>query len=195
MTFESDTTRAIERRETDDREIEGRPAPRIGRTPILFAALVVVAALAIVLAPGDAQPFAARVAILALGIVAAWKVLGRSAAVTASSPEQFERDLRQPLVPATEIAGLRSIETDLRMSTASAFGLEFRLKPMLRDLATWRLARNHGVDLAAAPEAARHILGEPLWDLIRPADTFPEFRSAGAPIEDVQAGLDRLERI
>ncbi len=168
---------------------------RAARGPLLFAGLAAVAALAIFVSPPDGQPFAARLAILALGIVAAWKVLGRSAAVTASTPERFELDLRQPPVPVTEISGLRSVETDLRMSTASAFGLEFRLKPMLRELATWRLARNHGVDLTASPEAAKRLLGEPLWELITPADSFPEFRSPGAPLEDVEAGLDRLARI
>ena len=192
MTFESDSTRSIDTRGGDG----GAGGARvIGRTSTLLAVVAVIAALAIVIAPGDAQPLVARIVILVLGVVAAWKVLGRSAAVTASTPERFELELRQPLVPATEITGLRTVETDLRMSTASAFGLEFRLKPMLRDLASWRLSRNHGIDLAAAPDAARQVLGEPLWDLIRPAEAFPEFREAGAPLEDVQAGLDRLERI
>lgn len=213
MTFESDEVRSIEASAPADRRRspQGRPLhdgqsigeassderrpPIIGRAALLFAGLVAVAALAVVLSPADGQPFAARIAILTLGIVAAWKVLGRSAAVTASTPERFELELRQPPTPTTEIAGLRSVETDLRMSTASAFGLEFRLKPMLRDLAAWRLARNHGVDLATAPDAARQILGDPLWNLTRASETFPEFRDAGPPIEDVDAGLDRLARI
>ncbi len=200
MTFESDEVRAIAGApEGADRggRLDGaaRAARPAARGPILFAVLAGVAALAIFLSPPDGQPFAARLAILALGIVAAWKVLGRSAAVTASSPERFELDLRRPPVPVTEISGLRSVETDLRMSTASAFGLEFRLKPMLRDLASWRLARNHGIDMTASPDAARGILGEPLWELITPAPSFPEFRSPGAPLEAVEAGLDRLARI
>jgi hypothetical protein len=201
MTFESDEVRSIDRHAaTDGRPMRESPAaerrqPVIGRSALLFTGLVAVAALAVVLSPADGQPFAARIAILMLGIVAAWKVLGRSAAVTASTPERFELELRQPPMPTTEIAGLRSVETDLRMSTASAFGLEFRLKPMLRDLAAWRLARNHGVDLATAPDAARQILGDPLWNLTRAAETFPEFRDPGPPIEDVDAGLDRLARI
>ena len=194
MSFESDRTRSIDSR--DEARGPGAGTGRtIGRTPILLAALGVIAALAIAISPTDAQPLVTRLVILVLGVVAVWKVLGRSAAVTASSPERFELDLRQPLVPATEIAGLRSVETDLRMSTASAFGLEFRLKPLLRDLASWRLSRNHGIDLATAPDAARRVLGEPLCDLILPADAFPEFRLPGAPLDDVQAGLDRLERI
>ena len=190
MTFESDRTTSI----ANEGE-GGEPRRILGRTPILLAALAMVAALAIAIAPTDAQPLVARVVILVAGVVAVWKVLGRSAAVTASSPERFELDLRQPLVPATEITGLRSVETDLRMSAASAFGMEFRLKPMLRDLASWRLSRNHGIDMATAPDAARQVLGDPLWNLIRAAEAFPEFRDPGAPIEDVQAGLDRLERI
>ena len=172
----------------------GRPRA-VGRTPLLLAALVGIAALAIAFAPPDAQASAARLAILGLGVVAAWRVLGRSAAVTASSPERFEVELLEPPAAPAEVAGLRAVETDLRMSIANAFGLEFRLKPLLRELARWRLERNHGVDMDAAPEAARRILGEPLWHLTRAAEEFPEFRAPGVPLAEVRAGIDRLEGI
>lgn len=190
MTFESDRSHSLA-----SEGKAGGARRSISRGPVLLAALALVSALAIAFTPAHAQPLVVRIVIVVVGIVAAWKLLGRSAAVTASSPERFELDLRRPPVPVTEIAGLRSVETDLRMSAASAFGMEFRLKPMLRDLASWRLSRNHGIDMAAQPEAARQVLGDPLWDLIRAADTFPEFRDPGAPVEAVQAGLDRLERI
>ena len=79
------------------------------------------------------------------------------------------------------------------MSTANAFGLEFRLKPVLRDLARWRLQREHGIDLDRQPEAARRVLGESLWPLVQAAAAFPEFRDPGIPLADVQAGIERLE--
>ena len=160
-----------------------------------MAALAGAAALGIVFAPPEQQATLARLGILALGIVAAWWVLGRSSAVTAPSPEQFEVGLAQPTAAPFEIAGLRTVETELRMAIANAYGRELRLKPILRELAGWRLARNHGVDLDRAPEAAQRILGEPLWELVRPADAFPDFRAAGVPLADVQAAIDRLERI
>jgi hypothetical protein len=165
------------------------------RTPLALAALAGIAAAVIAFAPADDQASATRLVILVLGIVAAWWALGRSAAVTASSPERFEVELRQAPSPPFVIAGLRSVETALQMSVASAFGLEFWLKPLLRELATWRLARNHGVDLAVAPEAARGILGDELWQLIRAAENRPAFRAPGPTLAQVRAALDRLERL
>lgn len=165
------------------------------RTTLLVAALAGAATLGIAFAPPESQASLARLGILALGILAAWRVLGRSSAVTAPSPEQFEAELAQPPTPSFEIAGLRAVETDLRMATSNAFGREVRLKPILRELAAWRLARNHGVDLDRAPDAAQRILGEPLWELVRPAEAFPEFRAPGVPLADMRAAIDRLERI
>lgn len=183
MTFQSDQVRSL------------GGGGGIGRGPLLLAGIAVVAALAIASAPAESQGPAMRVAIVAAGVLAAWRVLGRSAAVTASSPERFETALLEPVVAPTEISGLRSVETDLRMSSANAFGLEFRLKPLLRDLARWRLARNHAVDLDAAPDAARRILGEPLWRLTLAAEERPDFRAPGSALADVRAAIDRLERI
>jgi hypothetical protein len=159
------------------------------------AALAGAAALGTAFAPPESQAFLARLGILALGIVAAWRVLGRSSAVTAPTPEQFDLELAQPTPRSFEIAGLRGVETDLRMATANAYGRDLRLKPILRELAGWRLARNHGVDIGRAPDAARQILGEPLWELVRPAEAFPDFRAPGVPLADVNSAIDRLERI
>jgi hypothetical protein len=183
VTFEADRVRSI------------GGGTRVPGRSLLVVALGAIAALVIAFAPPDAQASGARLAIVGIGAVAAWRVLGRSAAVTASSPERFDVDLRTPHATPAEISGLRSIETDLRMSEASAFGLEFRLKPLLRELATWRLARNHGIDLAAAPDAARGILGDRLFELTRAAGELPEFRDPGIPLAEVQAGVDRLEAI
>ncbi|GEM_PF-4035225 len=162
---------------------------------LVLAALAGIAFLGIATLPPDTRSAASRLAVLVIAIVAAWLVLRRAAAVTASSPERFEDVLRKPPSLGFEIPGLRAVETDVRMSTANAFGVEMRLKPVLRDLARWRLQRDHGVDLDRQPDAARHLLGEPLWRLVAPADAFPDFRAAGVPLADVQAGIDRLERI
>jgi hypothetical protein len=185
MTFEADQVRSL----------GGGARLRVPPWLLVVVALAGAALLVVAFAPPDAQATAARLAIVALGAAAAWRVLGRSAAVTASSPERFALELREPAAAPVEIAGLRSIETDLRMSEASAFGLEFRLKPLIRELATWRLARNHGVDIAAAPNAARGILGDRLFELTRAAEVLPEYRDPGIPLAELQAGVERLEEI
>ena len=186
MTFEADQVRSLG---------GGSRIPRASRGSLLVAALVGAVTLVIVFAPPEMQASGARLAIVVVGVVAAWRVLGRSAAVTASSPERFDLELRRPPDAPAEISGLRSIETDLRMAEASAFGLEFRLKPLLRELATWRLMRNHGIDMAVAPDAARGILGDRLWELTRAAAELPEFRDPGITLAEIQAGVDRLEGV
>lgn len=169
---------------------------RAPSTPwLVIGVLAAIALVGIAGLPPDAQPPAGRLAVLAIGLLAMWRVLGRVAAITTSSPEQFEDALRTRPTAGFEIAGLRAVETDVRMSTANAFGVEKRLKPVLRELARWRLQRDHGVDLDRQPEAARHVLGEGLWRLVTPADAFPEFRAPGAPLADIDAGVERLERI
>jgi hypothetical protein len=168
---------------------------RIGKPVVVGLALAAAAALAIAVSTPSARASTARLVVIAGGVVAAWWLLGRSAAVTASTPEQFEAGLARAREAPSEISSLRAVETDLRMSAASAFGLEFRLKPHLRELASWRLLRNHGVDMDRSPDAARRIVGDHLWELMRPADEPPEFRKPGAGLADVQAGIDRLERI
>ncbi|HYK96302.1 MAG TPA: hypothetical protein VE011_10615 [Candidatus Dormibacteraeota bacterium] len=174
-------------------------APVEGHAPgtawLVLGGLAILAALGIAALPADAQAPASRLAILAFSILAAWRVLGRAAKVTASSAERFEDALRTPPATVFEIPGLRAIETDVRMSTASAFGVEMRLKPALRDLARWRLERDHGVDLDRQPDAARRVLGDALWRLVAPADAFPEFRAPGVALGEVEAGVERLEGI
>lgn len=172
-----------------------RPQRPLNRTWIAAALASGGAALVVLLAPESARETALRLAIVALGIVAAWLVLGRSAAVTATSPERFGSELVEPVTIPSEIAGLRDVETNLRLATASSFGLEVRLKPMLRDLARWRLERNRGVDIDTAPDAARRILGEPLWNLMQASDDVPGSGAPGVPLSEVRVALDRLEQV
>jgi hypothetical protein len=159
------------------------------------AVVTVVVGIAILLAPPDARPSVLRVAILALGTAAAWLLLGRASVVTRSSPERFEQELRRPAPATTEVPTLKSIDTTLRMSTASAFGVEFMLKPLLRELVAWRLTRERNVDLARDPAAARAIMGEPLWRLLHVEDPLRDHRAPGIRLPEVEAAIDDLERI
>ena len=114
--------------------------------------------------------------------------------MTRPTLERFETELRQPAAVPTEIASLRAVDNTVRLGSASAFGLELRLKPLLRELARWRLLQNRGVDLDASPDAARRILGEPLWHLTQAGD-LERYGAPGVPIAELQASVDQLERI
>lgn len=157
--------------------------------------LAIVAAIAVVLSPPQAQASVVRVAILVLGAVGAWLLLGRASPVTRSTPERFEQELRRPVASSSEVPSLRNVDTTLRMATASAFGVEFMLKPLFRELVAWRLARERNIDLAAAPAAAREAMGEQLWRLIHVEDPSRDHSAPGLPLADLDAAIDRLERI
>ena len=165
------------------------------RPSLVIGAVVALALLGVTTLPPDTRSAGARLAILVIGLLVAWRVLGRASVVTASSPERFEDALRKRAAEGFEISGLRAVETDVRMATANAFGVDMRLRPVFFELAQWRLERDHGVDIVLQPDAARLVLGEGLWRLVAPADAFPEFRAPGIPLADIEAGVDRLERI
>lgn len=170
--------------------------PRVaGRALLAYAVLAAVAGLAIALAPADARPSVTRLAFLTIGVAAAWPLLRRSATVTSSTPERFEAELRQPEVVPDEIAGLRSADLVVRMATGSSFGVEFMLKPLLRDLARWRLMRSRGIDMDATPDLARQTVGEELWSKIQPGEPRPVFGARGIALTEIQQSLDQLERI
>jgi hypothetical protein len=69
------------------------------------------------------------------------------------------------------------------------------LKPLLRELASWRLRRNRGIDMDATPELARQLIGEPLRSLIEPGEPVRDYGAPGIPLAEVRTSIDQLERI
>ena len=159
------------------------------------AVVVALAALAIALAPLHLRPAVTRLAILAIGLLPAWWLARRFVSVTRSTPERFDAGPRQPVAIAADIPGLRAVDHTLRMALGSSFGVEFMLKPLLRELASWRLLRNRGIDVDATPELARAVVGEPLWSLIEPGEPVRDYSAPGIPLADVRTSLEQLERI
>ena len=45
-----------------------------------------------------------------------------------------------------------------------------RLQPLLADLTTHRLARDHGIDPAEHPDEARQLLGDEAWRILTPTE-------------------------
>ena len=166
-----------------------------GKGLLAVAVVVVLAALAIALAPPDLRPRVTRFAILAIGLLPAWWLVRRSLSLTRATPERFEADVRQPVAIAADIPGLRAVDHTLRMALGSSFGVEFMLKPLLRELASWRLLRNRGIDIKATPELARELVGQPLWSLIEPGEPVRDYGARGISLVDVRTSLEQLERI
>lgn len=80
------------------------------------------------------------------------------------------------------------------LATVNAFDLHLRLRPRLQAIAEHRLASRRGLRLDS-PEA-RELLGEELWELLRPEREPPGDRFApGLSLAGQRAALDRIEKI
>lgn len=111
----------------------------------------------------------------------------RSSGFDAALRRRGERPMRPPELVRTE--------RELTLGIANAGHLQRRLLPLLRDAAA-RLAQKHGVELARRPDAARTLLGEETWELLRPDRPEPADRNApGISFARVKALVDRLESL
>lgn len=91
---------------------------------------------------------------------------------------------------------LERLEQLAALGVASSFDLQYRLVPPLRSIAAGLLASRRRVDLDNDPEAARDLLGEEVWELVRPKRPAPEDRvSRGIPPGGLTRVADSLERI
>jgi hypothetical protein len=79
---------------------------------------------------------------------------------------------------------------------ASALQVHAYLRPLLVEIASRRLAAR-GRTLARMPdEAARELLGDRLWEIVRPDRPFPEDRQGpGLAPQELRAMLGVLERL
>jgi hypothetical protein len=85
---------------------------------------------------------------------------------------------------------IERLERELTLATATAFDLHARLRPTLREIAAMRLA-TRGIRL---DDGAEEILGEELWELVRPDRRPPTDRHApGIPPDELRRLVERLE--
>jgi hypothetical protein len=134
--------------------------------------------------------------VTAIAVAAALAAAASCAAATAlqlrparrQHPPSRARDDEVPL-------RLRQIADVLRESEQSEFGIDRSLRPLLVPIVTVRLGR-HGVDMAVAPGRAHELLGDGLWEIVRPDRPSAAYRVGGglAP-DDLRAAIERLERL
>jgi hypothetical protein len=102
---------------------------------------------------------------------------------------------RPPRPPDERPAQFTQIETTLRRGHDRAADLDTRLRPLLYQVATARLAERHGIGMAEQPERARRLLGEHLWrfliDPARPSEWF----APGLPLNDLHRLIEQLEAL
>jgi hypothetical protein len=93
------------------------------------------------------------------------------------------------------IADLQRLERELSMASSRQFDLHYRLRPVLRDVATARLEQR-GLDLDSGRPIVQELLGEELFELTAPDREPPKNRLAPGPgIEGLDRTITRLERL
>ena len=90
---------------------------------------------------------------------------------------------------------LRQITDDLRASAQSEFAVDRSLRPLLVPIAAARLGRR-GVDMALAPRRAQELLGDVLWEIVRPDRPSAAYRvGGGLAADDLRTAIERLEQL
>jgi len=108
----------------------------------------------------------------------------------------FTRELSRRPRPRERLTELTRQEREVALSMDAAYDLHVRLRPTLRLIAAHRLAARRNVDLEKQPERARELLGDDVWEVVRPERPPPEDRFArGIPRETLHAIVDRLESV
>jgi hypothetical protein len=160
--------------------------------PVMVATMALVVLLAI-------RPLStSRALAIWVVIVAALALLllVRHARKATQHRPRFEAALRGRTAKASAPVELLRVERELELGIASAGSAHHRLMPLLRSAAAARLASRHGVELDRRPDAARALLGEEAWELLRPDRPEPADRfGPGVPRERVAALIGRVESL
>jgi hypothetical protein len=160
------------------------------------AGLVVV----VLFQPGDAA-LALDAYLLFVGalMLLALTRLTRTPSTPGDEPEVEQRLRSRPSPPSKRrqrLPELDRLEREVALGSAGAFDLHYRLRPVLREVAEHRLLSRRGVTLERDPEAARKLLGEEVWELLRPDRPSPKDRHGrGLDPRSLRRLVDVLERL
>lgn len=160
--------------------------------------LAATAALAFVLLtfPGRSG-IAVRIYELALAAFAlALLVVAVRRAQPPAARSPFDAGLRRPRPGRSTLPELERLQREVTLATSTAFDVHVRLRPHLRRIAAHVLASRRGVRLDDQPDAARALLGEATWELVRADRPPPPDRNArgltAAELREVVASLERV---
>jgi hypothetical protein len=91
---------------------------------------------------------------------------------------------------------LERTERAVLLSASTAFDVHYRLRPILREIAAQRLATRRGLLLDDDEGAARAVVGEETWELVRTDREPPHVRHApGVQAAELREVVTALERI
>jgi hypothetical protein len=157
------------------------------RRPLLLVTASCVAATALGLVVGRG------------GTVAVASALALAATLAAATALELRPAQRHQLPPRTRDdempLRLRQIADTLRESERSELGVDRSLRPLLVPIVAARLGRR-GVDMALAPRRAQELLGDVLWEIVRPDRPSAAYRvGRGLAADDLRTAIERLERL
>ena len=157
------------------------------RRPLLVVTAACVAATAVGLVFGQGRTVALAAALALAAAIAAATALELQPAQRQQPPARA-RDDEMPV-------RLRQIVDVLRESEQSEFGVDRSLRPLLVPIVTACLGRR-GIDMALAPRRAQELLGDRLWEIVRPDRTSAANRvSRGLASDDLREAIERLEQL
>jgi hypothetical protein len=130
--------------------------------------------------------------LLLFGLVRATRQAGESEA----SGSPYERALRRRERAPARPGELARLEREVALAAGNSFDLHFRLRPVLREIAAHRLVTRRGVALDGGSLEVPALLGDELWEIVRPDRAPPDDRfGPGLPLARLRGLLERLERI
>ena len=167
---------------------------RVRRIVGLILAPTLVLALALAAAPTHAAVEVHVWLLVVLGIALA-ALAGHTAAAHRREGSPFQTSLRPEPQIVERPAGLARLERQLTMAKR-AIDLHVRLRPFVTELSAELLQARRGIDLRREPERARAVLGEDVWELVRPDRAAPEDRhAAGIDEPTLERMVTALERL
>jgi hypothetical protein len=170
-----------------------RSALGVARFPV-FATLVLLIVLLVL--PGRVE-IAVHVYVLflaAFGLAHLLRLLHRSLPEPQTSV--VDPALRPRRRSAPRIPELEKIEREVILGQATAFDVHFRLRPTLRRIASELLRARRGIDLDREPEAARRVLGDETWELVRgDREPPPERFGPGLELATLRRVVGALEAV
>ncbi len=150
------------------------------------AAAVVAAGLSGVSGAVRVERGAAALAVVALGALAARRPRRARPRVAG---EPYEAGRRQ-------WSALYQLESAVMIGTQSRHHYDQGLRPRFQRVLTALAAGRCGLDLTAAPEEGRQLVGDVLWPLVDPArPPSRDSRAGGVDLARLERLLDRIERL
>jgi hypothetical protein len=133
---------------------------------------------------------------LYLLLIASGAVFALVRALSQALPRAEPEPPSRPRRTTQRLPELERTERAVLLSASNAFDVHYRLRPILREIAAQRLATRRGLSLDDDVGAARAVVGEETWELVRPDRDPPHLRHApGVQVTELREMVAALERI